>query len=156
MKLRKVHGESNPADLLTKHMPSRDKLNQLVALFGCAFVDGRAKSAPLLRKRKPDELAGKGFSEREVVEVEDLDDDGSVFMLEAGRHDIGRWPHLYPADELEELFPLIIAAHDVEKVSAEALGEHRELEARWATRRPTAVVRHSRVKMATIGSNGWK
>ena len=54
LKLRKVKGELNPADLLTKHMPSREKLNQLVELFGCAFLEGRPDLAPLLRKRKPE------------------------------------------------------------------------------------------------------
>ena len=48
--LRKVPGESNPADLLTKHSLSRDRLEMLVELFGCKFVDGRAGSAPLQRK----------------------------------------------------------------------------------------------------------
>jgi len=48
--LRKVPGESNPADLLTKHSLSRDRLEMLVELFGCKFIDGRAESAPLQRK----------------------------------------------------------------------------------------------------------
>ena len=55
MKLCKVRGDLNPADPLTKHMPSQEKLNRLVTLFGCASVDGHAKSAPLLRKRRQDE-----------------------------------------------------------------------------------------------------
>ena len=96
MKLRKVRGDLNPADLLTKHMPSQEKLNQLVTLFGCAFVDGRAKSAPLLRRRRQDDLAGKGFADEDMIEAEGIDEDGSVYMLEAGKHDVERWPHLYP------------------------------------------------------------
>jgi hypothetical protein len=47
--LRKVPGESNPADLLTKHSLSRDRLEMLVELFGCKFIGGRAESAPLQR-----------------------------------------------------------------------------------------------------------
>ena len=47
----KVRGEENPADLFTKHLPSRDKVHSLVRLFGCEYRDGRAVvSAPLLRK----------------------------------------------------------------------------------------------------------
>jgi hypothetical protein len=47
--LRKVAGEVNPADIYTKHLPSRDKVTHLVGLMGCEFRDGRAESAPLTR-----------------------------------------------------------------------------------------------------------
>ena len=47
--LRKVAGESNPADLYTKHLPSREKLLQLVGLTGCTYQGGRAHSAPQTR-----------------------------------------------------------------------------------------------------------
>ena len=33
--LRKVRGDVNPADLFTKHLESKAKLDQLVAVFGC-------------------------------------------------------------------------------------------------------------------------
>ena len=48
--LRKVPGESNPADLLTKHSLSRQRIEELVALFGCRYTDGRAASAPQVKK----------------------------------------------------------------------------------------------------------
>ena len=48
--LRKIAGESNPADLLTKHSLSREKLHSLVRLYDCEFRDGRAESAPKLRR----------------------------------------------------------------------------------------------------------
>ena len=32
--VRKVRGDVNPADLFTKHLPSKDKLHQLTSLFG--------------------------------------------------------------------------------------------------------------------------
>ena len=136
LKLRKVRGDCNPADLLTKHMPSREKLTQLVQLFGCAFIDGRAASAPLLRRRKPEELAGRGFADDEVDIVKDSDMHGNIFMVEARAHDVDRWPHLYPADELEVMFPLVLAADDVEVSTADEMGEHKALHERWATRRP--------------------
>jgi len=117
-------------------MPSREKLTQLVQLFGCAFIDGRAVSAPLLRKRKPEELVGRGFADDVVEVVEDSDLHGKILMVEAKAHDVDRWPHLYPAEELEVMFPLVIAAADVEAPTAEEMGEHKALHERWATRRP--------------------
>ena len=48
--LRKVLGEENPADLLTKHSLSRQRLEDLVNLFGCRYLGGRAASAPQVRK----------------------------------------------------------------------------------------------------------
>ena len=44
--LRKVDGERNPADLLTKHSISRQRLDDLVKIFCCKYLDGRAASAP--------------------------------------------------------------------------------------------------------------
>ena len=48
--LRKVLGEDNPADLLTKHSLSRQRLEKLVALHGCKYLGGRAASAPMVRE----------------------------------------------------------------------------------------------------------
>ena len=48
--LRKVHGEKNPADLLTKHSLSRERLEMFVALHGCKYLAGRAGSAPKMRE----------------------------------------------------------------------------------------------------------
>jgi hypothetical protein len=47
--LRKVDGEVNPADLLTKHSLSRERLEALVKLHGCEYIGGRAESAPQAR-----------------------------------------------------------------------------------------------------------
>ena len=52
--LRKVLGEENPADLLTKHSLSRQRLEKLVELHGCKYLDGRAASAPLDARRSRD------------------------------------------------------------------------------------------------------
>ena len=49
--LKKVLGEENPADLLTKHSLSKERLAKLTALYDCHFKDGRAESAPLTRTR---------------------------------------------------------------------------------------------------------
>ena len=47
--LRKIDGEVNPADLLTKHSLSRERLEALVRLHGCEYIGGRADSAPQAR-----------------------------------------------------------------------------------------------------------
>ena len=50
IELRKFRGDVNPADLFTKHLESRQKVEDLVKLFGCSFREGRAASAPALRR----------------------------------------------------------------------------------------------------------
>ena len=42
----KVAGEVNLADLFTKHLDSNNKLDQVVGLFSCRFLEGRAAIAP--------------------------------------------------------------------------------------------------------------
>ena len=54
MELRKIAGEDNPADLFTKHLESAAKLEQLIGLFNCCFMEGRAESAPSLKKATKD------------------------------------------------------------------------------------------------------
>ena len=76
IEVRKIQGEENPADLFTKHLPSRDKVHQLVRLFNCEYRDGRAASAPLLRPMEEQPV---------VANVE------SSYVL----------PHLLPADVIE-------------------------------------------------------
>ena len=57
--LRKVDGEVNPADILTKHSISRQRLEGLITLFGCKYLDGRAASAPRLREGVRPRLGAK-------------------------------------------------------------------------------------------------
>ena len=137
VELRKVRGECNPADLLTKHLPSREKLDQLVALYGCEFRGGRAASAPLLRKRKAEELPSMSEDEEPVAYVlENLDMKRQVLVQEACTHDIARWPHLHSNDEIEKMFPLVRAADSIEQdLDDEVEGEHARLHVRWATAR---------------------
>ena len=56
--VKKVRGEINPADLFTKHLASREKVHQLLGLFGCEYREGRAKSAPLLRPMDSNDRQG--------------------------------------------------------------------------------------------------
>ena len=48
--LRKVAGEANPADLYTKHLESRAKVDQLIALFVCQYREVRPAGAPALNR----------------------------------------------------------------------------------------------------------
>ena len=53
IELKKVLGEENPADLLTKHGLSKERLAKLVVLHDCHFKDGRAETAPQTRTGAP-------------------------------------------------------------------------------------------------------
>ena len=139
IELRKAHGEANPADMLTKHLPSRDKLEQLVKLHGCSYEGGRAESAPLLRKRLRNEDVEERVAECEVDVVEESDSDGYVLVQEAVQHDIGRWPHSYPTELLDRMFPIVTAADEVEKCNEGDLGEQAALHRRWATVRSARI-----------------
>ena len=84
IEVRKVKGEENPADLFTKHLPSQDKVHQLVRLFGCDYRDGRAAAAPLLRP---------------------MDENKQVNVV-GGRELL---PHLKSQAEIERLYPTMQA-----------------------------------------------
>ena len=91
IEVRKVRGDENPADLFTKHLPSKDKVHQLVRLFGCEYRDGRAAAAPLLRPM----------------------DKQSVHSIFAS----GTLPHLHSQIDIEQNYPLIEASPDDEFIT---------------------------------------
>ena len=97
--VRKVTGEVNPADLFTKHLPSKDKVHQLLALFRCEYREGRATTAPLLRPHGSEAVDPLPT----FVTTFEGDLDGEL-------HDVGRLPHLHSAEEIIKRFPLITAA----------------------------------------------
>ena len=98
--LRKVPGESNPADLYTKHLASRDKVSQLVTLMGCAYRSGRAETAPLTRRAQ----TGKT-----VISEADLGALESMGETEA------RMPHLEMTTiELNRMHPTLSVPRDVD------------------------------------------
>ena len=101
--VKKVWGEVNPADLFTKHLPSREKVHQLLGLFGCEYRSGRAAAAPLLRP-----LGSAGQQGGHLASVDPL----PTFAAETVDmpHDESRLPHMYPEDEIARLFPTIVAA----------------------------------------------
>ena len=115
--LRKIDGKVNPADLLTKHSLSRSRMAMLVELFGCRYLEGRAASAPLMRRGGTTKTtmasAGKDLG---AVTSGDVDDLGSV---PGGDDECNEelpdpiMPHvLYCKDRLEELHPRFPAPAD--------------------------------------------
>ena len=105
--VKKVRGEVNPADLFTKHLASREKVHQLLGLFGCEYREGRAEAAPLLRPQD-DRMGGHsiddGFNPLPTFAA------GEVETFEAELHDEKRLPHLHSAQEIKRMFPTITAA----------------------------------------------
>ena len=103
--LRKILGEKNPADLFTKHLSSRERVQMLVGLLGCRYTSGRAESAPLRR-------TGAQTGRVTMAEANSLED-------EKGHHLHGLrpiMPHLEHPDRrvMDELYPPITAADDVD------------------------------------------
>ena len=124
--VRKVKGEDNVADLFTKHLASRDRINYLMGLLGCAFVSGRPEAAPLMRRERLDkqtlgEAAGLGsrFPARKagnVVEefgVEDPElEDFIANIVEASDVPNGKLPH--QVSNLDEAHPKLVCNEDAE------------------------------------------
>ena len=98
--LRKVAGEKNPADLLTKHLGSSEKLHQLVQLYGCHFLSGRAESALKTRTQPTDKVR---IAEADQLQgMEEQDEKGDCTM-----------PHMmYTKDDLDVEYPSLQLPHD--------------------------------------------
>ena len=135
--LKKVKGEVNPADLLTKFLGSKDKVDQLVTLYGCVFMSGRAKSAPKLKHKdgyqSGQQAGGDGNQDVELDLIDYIDESRVVVVPEAELHDITLWPHLHSEELMARIFPTAVAAPEVESVdfddSRDELGK---LHRRWA------------------------
>lgn len=134
--LKKVRGDVNPADLLTKHISGKDKIDQLVSLYGLIFMGGRAKSAPLLKKTvesiESNVVYNIPCSGRHICVLKEIDLGGDVIVPEADAHDPSRWPHSYSEAQQATMFPTAVAAPEVDPPSAEELLEHTRLHQRWA------------------------
>ena len=63
--LKKIKGDENPADLLTKHNQTHDRIEKLVGLYDCYFKGGRAEAAPSLRTGQSDKKT-LGKAEKEA------------------------------------------------------------------------------------------
>ena len=103
--LRKILGEKNPADLFTKHLSSRERVQMLVGLLGCRYTSGRAESAPLRR-------TGVQTGRVTMAEANSLEEDKSHHLH--GLRAI--MPHLEHPDRrvMDELYPPIVAAEDLD------------------------------------------
>ena len=88
--LQKVPGEQNPADLFTNHLESAKKLEQLLGLYSYQFEQGRAASAPKLKKADPEGRPGLPGSSAAFAKMIAL-------------------PHLQPKEEIEAQFPAAAA-----------------------------------------------
>ena len=101
--MKKVSGEENPADLLTKHSLSQERLSKLTALYDCHFRDGRAESAPLTRTGETSKVT-IAQAERAISGLCD-NDEGLNFSM----------PHLGLSNqEVEEKYPSLEAVDDLE------------------------------------------
>ena len=99
-------------------------------------MSGRAKSAPLLRRKKLEGIPAE--AEEDDIELDVLDSidvSGEVVVPEAAEHDMDIWPHLYPAKLQEAMFPTVAPVPARELVDDEALAEHSKLHRRWAATR---------------------
>ncbi len=123
MDLRKVDGEKNPADLLTKHSISRHRLEDLVTLFGCRYLQGRAASSPQVR-RGESARSTMADADRELGTGRDPESDEPALKTltaavagGAGEAPSGEtspvMPHLvHDSNTLDELYPSLEAPQD--------------------------------------------
>ena len=118
--MRKVRGEVNPADIFTKHLPSREKVHQLMGLFGCEYREGRAKAAPLLRPHDVDGREG-GHPDVDPLPTFAMTAEGEI-------HDLTRLPHMHSEAEKTRFFPLIESAPEVGNTRDWVPGEDVEVE----------------------------
>jgi len=97
--LRKVDGEANPADVMTKHFCSRDKLAHLVSLYGCKCTAGRSEAAPQVRQGQSNRVKiGQALAQGETTAIQTMDNlqDFSDIIL----------PHLaFGGGELDSHYP---------------------------------------------------
>lgn len=94
LEIRKIAGENNPADLYTKHLESKAKIEQLIGLFGGEFREGRASSAPMLKK----DNGGVNLCD---MNEDDVDDEQALI------HDSNVLPHLMTQEDIEVHFPIV-------------------------------------------------
>ena len=110
-------------------------MDQLVTLYGCVFMSGRAKSAPFLKKKggyDSNEKVNQECLNVEVNILDDIDKSGTVAVPEADFHDLNVEPHLHSDSLMESMFPTAVAAAAVDSVSPEEADELGRLHRRWA------------------------
>ena len=68
IELRKVRGEIKPADLFTKFLLSKNRIDSLVRPFNCEYREGRPDAAPELRRANDDADAPDDDNETGIVD----------------------------------------------------------------------------------------
>ena len=100
--LRKVKGEVNPADMFTKHLESQGRIDCLFKLFGCELRDGRAASAPALRREAIAGLCKTSYDDiDDSLNYKTLD----VVLADVPSHDPHLLLHQVPVEDLDKFFP---------------------------------------------------
>jgi len=112
--LRKVPGLANPADLLTKHSLSRERLHDLVRLYGCEYRPGRASLAPTLRRTQGTKTTLADHAAEDLTgEIEErVQDDGEDLLRPIMPH------RLFGDEELDALYPAFNAPAEVDNPDA--------------------------------------
>ncbi len=107
--LRKIPGTRNPADLLTKHSATREKLNFLVRLFGCRYEGGRSAAAPALRRDL--EGAKRTMANQQALAITEVPEATGEVNTEEWHQTI--LPHVvYDPNTLDQHFPPLKAADE--------------------------------------------
>jgi len=110
--LRKVPGLANPADLLTKHSLSRERLRDLVKLYGCEYRPGRASLAPTLRRTQGIKTTLADAATEDLMgnlEVNEREPDAAEELARPVM------PHrLFSSEELDLLYPAFAAPAEVD------------------------------------------
>ena len=144
--LRKVRGEVNPADLFTKYLESRTKIDQLLTLFACDLRDGRPAAAPMLR-REGLGIQGGSPDEDALRSVEDQDQP---------MHDPGVLPHHHMGADMEKLFPSIRPAPQCEFGEREIPGADQSLADPINEPYRIRVYRPHKIKVKAVTKNNHK
>ena len=103
--LKKIKGNENPADLLTKHNQTQDRIEKLVILYDCYIKGGRADAAPSLRLGQSDKktLAKAEQEARNKPVLASISTSGQPYM-----------PHnCVDPTELDQRFPNLKAVPEV-------------------------------------------
>ncbi len=104
-------GKENPADLLTKHSLSQERVLKLTKLSDCHFKDGRAETAPKLRTgATTKKRIGDADNELDAVQAQE------VQAQEEQSHDHEpRMPHTeLNANDLDREYPSLQAPNELE------------------------------------------
>ena len=103
IELRKVNGLVNPADLFTKRLTSRDRVNQRIELFNCEYGGGRSAAAPELGE------------DREPAAVHAVQQDYDPEANDKSPvHDPDVLPHMYDPEEMARTFEVAAAPSELD------------------------------------------